>query len=459
MKKPNVVVILTDDQGYGDLSCMGSTDFRTPHFDHLAETGIRFSSFYANSPVCSPSRASLLTGCYPRKTGCVNILAGRRNLPGMDPDINTIPKELKKHGYSTSIFGKWHLGSAEEIKPQNQGFDRSLVFYAGNIDYYSSVFYYGFTRNVLPIHDMWENGVETNAYSGRYFTEVITEKVCNEITRAHEADEPFFVYAAYNAPHFPMQAPDKYMNRFKGMSPDRQVMCAMISAVDDGVGEITATLDRLGIREDTLVVFHSDNGPERSDRCWLDGKRDYYYGGSTGGLRGEKASLFEGGIRVPAIISWPGTLPCGVVNDDMVSSFNIFPTICHAMGLDETKMGFDGSNILEYLQGKEENPNKEIFFEMPDAAKIVATGDPGFHQYGVRKGDWKLIEHPREIDLQGKNIPYFLCNVREDMAESENVVDKYPEKFEELRKDLEDWKASLPPYDPEKYRWFCFEII
>ncbi|HEY3340423.1 MAG TPA: sulfatase-like hydrolase/transferase, partial [Anaerolineae bacterium] len=256
MAQPNILIFITDDHGYGDLSCMGSTDFRTPHLDALAGSGARFSNWYSNSPVCSPSRAALLTGRYPGHAGVRAILAGHRTATGLPPHVPTLATALRQMGYQTALFGKWHLGLQSGSRPGDHGFDEWFGFMAGCVDYYSHIFYWGMNTGwpgMNPTHDLWHNNRETWDYNGRYLTEVITEKTVDYVRRAATSKQPFFTYVAYNAPHYPMHAPQKYMQRFAHLPWDRQIMAAMLSAVDDGVGEIMAELERQGIRENTLV--------------------------------------------------------------------------------------------------------------------------------------------------------------------------------------------------------------
>ncbi len=291
MQKPNVIIIMTDDQGYGDLSCMGSNDFKTPNIDAMANDGVLFTSMYSASSVCSPSRASLLTGRYPGNAGVRAILAGHRRASGLTPQVPTIATALKKLGYSTGICGKWHLGLKEECRPNSNGFDEFSGFLAGCLDYYSHIFYYGMADgNTNPTHDLWEN--ETEVYSnGEYLTERITRKSVEFIRKHH--NEPFMLYVAYNAPHYPMHAPEKYLKRFENLPWDKQIMAAMISAVDDGVGEIRKELESQGILDNTIIYFQSDNGPSRESRNWLDGTEDAYKEYKSFAHRCEKCELID----------------------------------------------------------------------------------------------------------------------------------------------------------------------
>jgi arylsulfatase A-like enzyme len=250
-RKPNLIVIYCDDLGYGDLSCFGSKEIRTPHLDALAKTGVRFTDWYSNCPVCSPSRASLLTGRYPQRTGVTHILGGKRGTPGLPGDQVTLAKALKPLGYRTALFGKWHLGVSKESSPNAHGFDEFYGFLAGCVDYYSHIFYWGMSgKQGDPVHDLWQDDKEVWE-NGRYLTEVITEKSVEFIGR--KSDSPFFLYVPFNAPHYPMHAPKKYLDRYPDLPPDKRIMAAMISAVDDGVGEIVRELKRTGQYENTAI--------------------------------------------------------------------------------------------------------------------------------------------------------------------------------------------------------------
>lgn len=430
MSKPNVIVIITDDQGYGDLSCMGSEDFVTPNFDELAESGVRFSSMYSNSPVCSPSRASLMTGKYPGNAGVRSILAGHRTATGLTKQTPTIATALKDEGYSTALIGKWHLGLDEKCRPNKNGFDYFYGFMAGCIDYYSHIFYWGMADGKTnPTHDLWENNEEIYD-NGKYFTELITEKGVDYIHEKSEEDEPFFLCLSYNAPHYPMHAPEKYMKRFAHMPWDRQVMAAMISAVDDGIGEIRDELKRQGILENTIIYFQSDNGPSRESRNFLDGREDFYYGGTSGVFKGHKYSLFEGGIRVPSMISWPAKIPASQVIDEPVISMDIFPTIVNAASGDASKYDIDGLDIMDVLVNESETPHDSIFWEMDN-------------QTAIRKGKYKLVLNGVLVEHEECQDEVFLADLETDPSERNNLAYKLPEIAEEMKKEAEQWRERL----------------
>lgn len=432
-KKPNYVIFLTDDQGYADLSCMGSSDFQTPNIDRMAAEGIRFRSWYCNSSVCSPSRASLLTGRYPARAGVRSILHGHRTATGLPANITTLPKALKKLGYNTYMAGKWHLGLADESRPHSQGFDKWFGFMSGCVDYFSHIFYFAMNVKgpcVNPIHDLWENNSETWNYNGEYMTDLITRKSIEYIREAVRKEEPFFLYVPYNAPHYPMHAPKKYMDRFKHLPWDKQAMAAMLSAVDDGVGEISSELEKLGVSENTCTFYMSDNGPSRESRNWLDGTSDPYYGGGTGKLKGHKFSLFEGGIRVPGIMRWPKQIKPGQISDRPFAAMDIFPTFLKASGGDPGKYDIDGIDIISAL-----NQNKplerHIFWEL-------------LGQKALRKGDWKLVLDGKLYEGQFKNeAPVFLSNLARDMGENQNLASEEADITCELKEELETWFTKI----------------
>lgn len=427
MNKPNVIIIMTDDQGYGDLSCMGAEDFVTPNIDALAENGIRFTSMYSGSPVCSPSRACLLTGRYPGNAGVRAILAGHRKASGITAEVPTIATALKKLGYKTGISGKWHLGLKEECRPGANGFDEFSGFLAGCVDYYSHIFYWGMADgNTNPTHDLWENNEEVYD-NGKYMTERITEKSIDFIRR--HKDEPFMLYVAYNAPHYPMHAPEKYMKRFSHLPWDRQVMAAMISAVDDGVGEIRNELIRQKIADNTIIYFQSDNGPSRESRNWLDGRTDLYYGGTSGIFKGHKFSLFEGGIRIPAVLSWPERISEKIVDTPHIAA-DIFPTVLEACGGNPSDYDLDGKSLLPMIEGTGDVLHEYLFWEMEG-------------QTAVRKGRYKLVINGRLEEKAEVADEYFLSDLENDPGEKINLINELPEIFSELKAAALKWRQGI----------------
>jgi len=428
--RPNFIVFLTDDQGYGDLSCMGNTDFRTPELDRLAAEGVRFTNWYANSPVCSPSRASLLTGRYPGNAGVRAILAGHRTATGLPARVPTIASALKEQGYQTAMFGKWHLGVAEGSRPGDHGFDEWFGFLAGCVDYYSHIFYWGMAGGKTdPLHDLWQNGREVFE-NGRYLTELIAERAVEYVRRAARSDRPFFLYVPFNAPHYPMHAPRKYLDRFPDLAPDRRIMAAMIGAVDDAVGAILNEVERQGLGANTCAFFQSDNGPSRETRNWLDGRTDPYYGGTAGKLKGHKFSLYEGGIRVPGILRWPARIPAGQIVHTPAAAMDVFPTFLEAAGADSSRYELNGQSLLPSLADGTPREELEIFWEMNA-------------QTAVRRGKWKLVLNGQLVEGAPPEDTVHLADLESDLGERINLKDRYPDLAEDLAARANAWRIGI----------------
>lgn len=427
MTRPNIVVVYCDDLGYGDLGCYGSDAIRTPHLDALADDGVRFTDWYSNSPVCSPSRAALLTGLYPAKAGVSHILGGRRGTGGLKPEAKTLAERLKEAGYRTALYGKWHLGSSDDARPNARGFDDYFGFHAGCVDYYSHIFYWGMPH-VNPVHDLWSNREEVWR-DGEYMTHLITDKSVAFIERGRE--EPFFLYAAYNAPHYPMHAPDKYMERYSHLPRDRQLMAAMISAVDDGVGEIVAALKRAGVYDNTLIFFSSDNGPSSEARNFLDGTEDVYYGGSAGIFRGHKASLFEGGIREPAILVYRAAITGGQTITEAGMMADIVPTVLEFAGLEAPAPGeLDGASVAAMVTEGARTPHRQLFWEYGS-------------QLAVREGNWKLVLGGKLDFDRTQPDAVHLSDLSTDPGERINVKERFPDVAERLERDARVWYEQL----------------
>ncbi len=421
-RKPNVIIIYTDDQGTVDANCYGTEDIVTPNIDALAERGVRFTQFYAPSPVCSPSRAGLLTGRYPVRAGMPGNAASEKGKAGMPTEEVTIAEMLEAAGYATAHIGKWHLGFTPETMPNGQGFDHSFGHMGGCIDNYSHFFYWAGPNR----HDLYRNGKEIYE-SGRFFPDLMVEEAA-EFMGTHN-DEPFFVYFALNTPHYPYQGDKKWLDYYNeaGVEYPRNLYAAFVSTLDERIGSLLAKVDELGLRDDTIIVFQSDHGHSTEERA-------HYGGGSAGPYRGAKFSMFEGGIRVPAIISWPGHLPQSEVRGQMAHGCDWMPTIAELCGVDLVNDDIDGKSLVRVLRDAEApTPHKVVHWQM---------GRGKNPQWAVREGDWKLIGNPRDSSNKApitKNDRLFLCNLAKDITEMKNLAGQYPDKVEHLKQLHDKW--------------------
>ncbi len=409
-RKPNVILLYADDLGIGDLGCYGCKDIQTPHLDALAASGARLTNYYSAAPVCSPSRAALLTGLSPQRAGVpTNVRAGK-DVVGLPGDRVTIAEVLKHQGYATAHFGKWHLGTAPESLPTGQGFDESFGHHYGCISYYSHIF--SWDPKLGPVHDLWRNGKEVHE-DGQYMTELITREALRFI--GEKKDKPFFLYLPYNAPHYPMEAPEKWLKMYEGMEGNRRPYAAMVSCMDDSIGRIIARLRELGLLENTLIIFASDNGPSDEVRTKLDPKGPRP--GSTGPFRGSKFGLLEGGIRMPCIASWPGHIEAGTIYDAPAISMDVLPTIATAAGA-KCPEGIEGRNHLADGDGPKE---RTLFWE---------SGG----QRAVRRGDWKLY-----VPQKGQPQLYDLAA---DPGETKDLATDKPELARQLLALHDGWRTT-----------------
>ena len=411
--RPNFIIFYTDDQGIGDLGCFGATDIRTPSMDALAAGGVKFTNWYSSSPVCSPSRASLLTGRYPQRTGVNRILRSSRKTPGLYGDEITIAKALKGLGYRTGVFGKWHLGSATESRPNAQGFDEFYGFHSGCVDYYSHIMYWEMGAGVYPVHDLWKNGQEVWE-NGTYMTDIITRESVRFIRE--NSSGPFLLYVAYNSPHYPMHAPREYFEQYSHLEPHRRQQAAMIATVDHSMGRIMGALKEAGLTGNTVVLFQSDNGATIEKRCLHDDSGEYYHGGSNAPYTGWKGGLFEGGIHMPAILSWPAGIPAGITCDELGCAIDILPTFLNlaGAGVPDDRV-VDGRDILPMALGKEKTLHQRLFWQIRD-------------QLALREGKWKLILNGRYSFEKHETDPeVFLADLDADPGETVNLGEKYPE--------------------------------
>jgi arylsulfatase A-like enzyme len=424
-RRPNFILIVADDLGCHDLGCLGAADLKTPHIDALAASGARFVNWYSNAPVCAPARSSILTGRYPIHAG---VPGNGRELTQAQKTIATL---LKPQGYATAAIGKWHLGDTPQSDPNAHGFDYYYGFHSGCVDFYSHRFYWG--KDVVNYHDLWRNRTEVFD-DGQYLTERIAAEAKQFIAQ-HKAN-PFFMYVAFNAPHYPMHAPREYIERFATLPPERRTYAAMIAAVDDAVGQVVRTLREQHRLEDTLIFVTADNGASREPRAGLDQKPAT--AGNNAPFRGNKFSAFDGGMHVPMIQHWPGVIPKAKVVSQVGSHLDILPTICKAAGValpaDRT---YDGADSLPLSVLGAPSPHQALFWSQ-------------YGQTAVRRGSWKLVKNGRDYEgtpagnqpLTGEDA-VFLSNLDEDPEESRNLRRRYPQVVDELDTLLARWLQDV----------------
>ena len=332
--RPNVIIIYTDDQGTLDAGCYGASDLYTPNIDSLAKDGVRFSQFYG-APVSSASRASLMTGQYTRHAG----LADNAGYTGLPLGKETIAERMHDSGYQTACIGKWHLGSLPEYAPNSRGFDYFWGFLGGCIDSYSHFFYWDGPNK----HDLWENRREIYR-PGRFFAGETLDRVRDFISDT-DKDKPFFLYWAVNIPHYPLQPKEKWLEYYHDLPSPRRMYAAFLSTFDEYLGELRTFLRASGLEEDTIIIFQSDNGHSTEIRT-------FGSGGYCGDYRGAKFSLFEGGIRVPAIISWKGHFPENETRDGMAMNVDWFPTLVELCQLKTKGMDVDGKSLVPMIMDR-----------------------------------------------------------------------------------------------------------
>lgn len=428
--RPNVIIILTDDQGSIDTNTYGSTDLYTPNMDRLAKEGTRFTQFYAAAPVCSPSRAALLSG----KTNLRAGLEGNVPVPeyadidkkyGMPTEQVTMAEMLKDNGYYTALIGKWHLGHRKENLPNAQGFDYFFGHQRGCIDNYSHTFYWDGPNK----HDLYRNNEEVY-YPGEHFSDLMVEEVKQIINNKKE--DPFFIYWAFNAPHYPYQGTPKWMDYYKDLPTPRKEYAAFISNTDEKIGSVLDYIDQLGLADDTIVIFQSDHGHSLEERA-------FWGGGNAGLYRGSKFSMFEGGIRVPAIIRFPGVVPADQVRDQACIEMDWFSTIAALTGSKVTEK-VDGKSLMPVILDDKALSQHGVFYWQ------VGEYNDQNSQWAVRSGPWKLIGNANEPSSDGKknNIEkLFLVNLDQDIEEQNNLAASNSQKLYELLELHRSWLKSV----------------
>jgi len=429
-RPPNIVIVFTDDQGYQDLGCFGAPDIPTPNIDRMATQGTRFTRFYVAQPVCSASRTALLTGCYPNRVGIHGAL-GPDSDRALAPEETTIAELLKPLGYATACFGKWHLGDDPGYLPTDQGFDEYFgIPYSNDMwpfhPWQGSVFDFP----PLPLFEGSER-IDTLEEQSQLTTQ-ITERAVDFIGR--HADRPFFLYVPHPMPHVPLFVSDK----FAGANPERGLYGEVIAEIDWSVGQILEALEKHGLSDNTWVIFTSDNGP------WLS------YGTHSGSalpLREGKGTSWEGGIRVPCVMRWPGVIPAGDSVDTPLMTIDLLPTIAQVTGAELPPRRIDGLNVLPLLQGAEgaENPHDAyyVYYRKNELQAIIS-------------GRWKLnLPHTYRslvdgggegglpADYQQLASDLELYDLQGDISERTNVADQYPEVVDRLLQYAERARADL----------------
>lgn len=414
---PNVVLIITDDIGYADLGSYGAPDIRTPNIDSLAQDGIRLTDFYANGPLCSPTRAGLITGRYQQRYAVEAAIGGAaRNRDGTYIETGlpvtgaSLPQLLKNTGYTTGVVGKWHLGYLPEFDPNAHGFDYFFGFKAGYTDYYVHT-------DGMGDPDLWENGTPVEVDG--YMTDLITERSLAFIEE--NADQPFFIDVSYNAAHWPYQVPDqpsvaignaRHLQPHDADTSTRADYVAILERVDEGVGEILAALDRLGLAENTLVIFTNDNGGE-----WLSRNAPLFH---------RKWTLWEGGIRVPTLVRWPGKIPAGRVSDQVGITMDLTRSILAVTGaVVPPEVELDGIDLMPILTGDAPEVERTLFWR---------TTAGGLRQRAVRSGNWKLL-----IDA-GATL---LFDLRTDVGERHDLANVRQDIARQLRPLLDAWEEDV----------------
>jgi len=437
-ESPNIVIILADDLGYGDLGCYGSTEIQTPNIDKLANGGVMLTSFYSNGPECTPTRTALLTGRYQQRVGGLECAIGLGNKGryeeaialsdrgelGLPVEFNTLPAILKKRGYQTALIGKWHLGDGEEYSPKAHGFDYSIGLLGGAVDYFHHTEPKGVFLGTYMDgkQDFFRNG-QPHERDGYYMTHLITDESVEWIN-IQKKEHPFFLYIPYTAPHDPYQGPDDYsreiMTTEKWNVAGEGTYSGMIRELDRGVGEILKKLEDKGFADNTLVIFFSDNGPTKK--------------GSAGPFSGHKGQVFEGGIRVPCIIKWPGKIEAGTISSQMAISMDITAAISGIVDGVPAKP-LDGMDIVRHIADKKKDYARILFWRKLRENRIYKA---------VRAGNLKYIRNDN-----GKKVSEFLFELTSDPAEKNNLMDTQKKDAERLKQLLEKWESEV---QSERYR-------
>tara|TARA_B100000678_G_scaffold194544_1_gene162977 strand:- start:22350 stop:23807 length:1458 start_codon:yes stop_codon:yes gene_type:complete len=415
-KQPNIIFIMADDLGYADVSCYGRREYQTPAIDSLAETGMRFMQAYSNSPVCSATRTALITGRYQYRlpVGLEEPLTSRK--VGLPPSHPTLPGQLRKAGYQTALVGKWHLGALPDYGPLKSGYDHFWGVRGGSVDYFRH-------ESMMGQNDLWDG--ETEFHETAYLTELFGDRSVEMIDQMSQDGKPFFLSLHFTAPHWPWEGPDdraeseriKDAGQYGLLHLDGgslETYAEMVVSMDQQIARVISKLQELGIEDETIIVFTSDNGGERFADTWP--------------FSGIKTELLEGGLRVPMIVRWPGVTQPGSVSQQVTMSMDMMPTLLHVGSASpDPDFPSDGIDLTDALKGAAPAP-RDVYFRYMN-----------LDQKALRSGDWKYL---KIADVS------YLFNVEEDPKERANLIARYPEKFAELKTQYDDWEASMLPLDP-----------
>jgi N-acetylgalactosamine-6-sulfatase len=433
-EKPNILLIVADDLGYGDLGCYGVGDIRTPNIDRLAEQGVRLTNFYANAPECTPTRTALLTGRYQQRAGGLECALGAGNVGRYDEAIwlwerkelglpveeSTLVGSLKNAGYKTAMLGKWHLGYEKKFRPDQHGFDYSF----GNIGYGGDYFYHVEQDDIdlddfTGAHNLAENGKEV-FYDGQYMTDLITEKAIAWLETI-DHDESFFLYLPYTAPHTPFQGPGDDPGRpIEGdewTSGSRDKYIEMVEALDGGVGMLLDQLADNKLDKETVVIFFSDNGGRAREA-------------SNGIFSGQKGQVYEGGIHVPCVIRWPGKISQHTTSEQMAISFDLTRSILHLIGTRTDDLHLDGYDIIDHIVGESQDFQRTLFWRKKRGGRVHKAINDGEYKY-------LIVWNNDEVEDEK------LFRLVEDPAEQNDLLTVMPEKAGELKDKLADWEDEV----------------
>lgn len=432
-QKPNVIIFLADDMGYGDLSCYGCPDIKTPNIDQLASGGVKFTNFYANGPECTPTRAALMSGRYQQRAGGLECAIGAGNVGrydeaqwlaenhdlGLPADECIVPTALKKEGYQTAVIGKWHLGYEPKFRPDTHSFDYSIGSIGFGGDYFYHVEEVSINQEDFKDgHNLAENGKEVFR-NGKYMTHLITEETVKWIGR-QKAKNPFFLYVPFTAPHSPYQGPNDDTGRpLDGDEWDfksREKYVEMVTEMDKGVGEILQALQKSGLERETIVIFFSDNGGTGM--------------ANNGIFSGYKGQVYEGGIRVPCIIRWPGKIAANSVSNQSCMSIDISKAVLESAGIETGELKLDGYNIINHVVAGKQDIDRTLFWRLKRGTRI---------RKAVRDGNMKYLAETNAGEL----VEEKLFNLADDPSELKNLLETEPEQQAKMKEKLAGWELEV----------------